>query len=132
MKIKQCSLEIEDLIHQKIREYNRQFFSDTEDLSLYLSDDDDQWIGGIVASRTHDGIDIEFLFVEESFRGMGYGTFLLQSIEKKAVELHVKRIMLNTYEFQSLDFYLKNGYLVFGQLSPCFKEYSQYFLKKEM
>ncbi len=40
--------------------------------------------------------------------------------------------MLDTYEFQALGFYLKQGYTKFGQLEGYCEKYERYYLKKKL
>nr|WP_208420379.1 GNAT family N-acetyltransferase [Paenibacillus lupini] len=55
-------------------------------------------------------IEIEILWVEESQRGLGYGSYLLHQIERIAKEKDCTFIKPNTFSFQAPNFYIKNGY----------------------
>lgn len=41
-------------------------------------------------------------------------------------------ITLEPFEFQAKDFYLKNGYEIFGVLENCPFEYNTYYMKKNI
>lgn len=43
-----------------------------------------------------------------------------------------KLVHLDTFDFQAKDFYLKNGYEVFGVLEDCPKGHKRYYLKKNI
>ena len=110
--------------------YNRSFMTDVEDCSYHI-EADGAMIAGIVAQRTLDLIEIEYLFVDEEYRGQGFGRALVDKVEEVAAQKGVKRILLNTYRFQAEDFYSKLGYRALLTIDPCFGDYSQtYFVKQ--
>lgn len=75
---------------------------------------------------------IDVLWVKEEFREEGYGSILLNEVEKIAKEKGCKLIHLDTFDFQAKDFYIKNGYDVFGVLDDCPLEHKRYFMKKNI
>ncbi|MGH4123443.1 MAG: GNAT family N-acetyltransferase [Clostridium sp.] len=75
---------------------------------------------------------IDVLWVREEFRGVGYGSVLLNEVEKIAKEKGCKLIHLVTFDFQAKDFYLKHGYEIFGVLDDCPLNHKQYSMKKNI
>ena len=75
---------------------------------------------------------IDMLWVKEEFRQNGYGSALLNEIEKIAKEKGCKLIHLDTFDFQAKDFYLKHGYEIFGVLEDCPVEHKRYYMKKNI
>lgn len=75
---------------------------------------------------------IDVLWVKEEFRKDGYGSALLNEVEKIAREKGCKLIHLDTFDFQAKDFYLKHGYEVFGVLDDCPSEHKRYYMKKNI
>lgn len=73
---------------------------------------------------------ISVLFVDEPYRGRGLGTWLLKHVEEKAKSTGIRLIHLDTFDFQAKDFYLRQGYEIFGVLEDCPKGHSRYYLKK--
>lgn len=67
---------------------------------------------------------IDVLWAKEEFRKEGYGSVFLNEVEKIAKEKGCKLIHLDTFDFQGKDFYIKNGYEVFGVLDDCPNFYS--------
>ena len=61
------SEQVNDLIHQKLRRYNRQFMRDFRDYNFHI-ERDSEIIAGIVAASTMDTLEVEFLFVDERYR----------------------------------------------------------------
>ncbi|WP_419727432.1 hypothetical protein [Terrisporobacter petrolearius] len=51
---------------------------------------------------------------------------------KIAKEEKCNLIHLDTFDFQAKDFYIKNGYEIFGVLDECPKNHKRYFLKKSL
>ena len=60
------------------------------------------------------------------------GTKLLNEIEKIAIEEKCNLIHLDTFDFQAKDFYIKQGYEVFGVLEHCPANHCRYYLKKKL
>lgn len=75
---------------------------------------------------------IDVLWVKEAYRKMGYGTRLLQELEKVAKEEKCSMIHLDTFDFQAKGFYEKNGFEVFGTLENCPPGHARYYMKKEI
>lgn len=75
---------------------------------------------------------VDVLWVKEEYRKEGYGSVLLNEVEKVAKEKGCKLIHLDTFDFQAKDFYLKHGYEVFGVLDDCPVEHKRYYLKKNL
>ena len=122
--------EESERIHQLLRAYNRQSMRELRDYNFHISDGD-RIVAGIVAGSTFDTLEVEFLFVEEAYRGKGLGGKLLRHVEALARRDGRKRVLLNTYSFQAPDFYRAEGYRQLFEINPCFGPYSQYFFIKE-
>lgn len=76
-------------------------------------------------------LSIEVLWVEEPYRNRDYGTELMQTIEDAAVKLGSHLAIVDTFDFQALEFYKKLGYEQFGMVEdcPCVGNI-RYYLKK--
>ncbi len=103
-----------------------------EPINVVMEDGEGQIVGGINAtiiqywSRCH----IDTFWIDEQYRGNGYGRKLLENVEKIAFDKGCKLIQLETYSFQAPNFYIKNGYEIIGVVKNHPEEHSQYFLKK--
>ena len=75
---------------------------------------------------------IDVLWVKEEVRKEGYGSILLNKVEKIAKEKGCKLIHLDTFDFQTKDFYIKHGYEIFGVLDDCPIEHKRYYIKKNI
>ena len=73
---------------------------------------------------------VDALWVAQEYRGKGYGARLLATVEDRAKSVGCKLAHLDTFDFQSKDFYLRNGYEVFGELDDCPPGHKRIYLKK--
>jgi len=74
--------------------------------------------------------DIEYLWVHEDHRNKDIATHVMALAEDEARKRGCSHAMLDTYEFQALDFYIKQGYECFGKLDGYCEKYERYYLKK--
>lgn len=123
--------ETAELIRSVLRSYNRQFFIDSETINL-VEEQSGHFIGGLTTTRDFDSIYIDYFVVEKEYRKSGIGRKLLLRLEEIAKEKNVKRIMLNTYSFQSPGFYEKMGYKPNLIIDPGFSNYKHYHFIKEL
>ncbi|HBN85842.1 MAG TPA: GNAT family N-acetyltransferase [Clostridiales bacterium] len=75
---------------------------------------------------------IDVLWVKEEFRSKGYGSILLNEVEKVAQEYGCDLIHLDTFDFQAKTFYIKHGYTVFGVLEDCPDRHKRYYMTKNI
>lgn len=107
-------------------------YDDFEPLNYFLRDENNVIVGGLLAATLWQWLHIDILWIEEKYRNQGYGQKLMLTSEQKAVERGCRFVFLDTWEFQAKEFYLKLGYEVFGELPNFPKDYSRYFLKKNL
>ena len=106
--------------------------SEDEDqlIAVYLRRDDGTIGGGVEANIYWDGVEIELLWVSEDLRGAGFGTRLMQEVEKQARDKGAGIAFLKTGEARK--FYEKLGYELFGILEDRPVGTKLYFLKKRL
>ena len=75
---------------------------------------------------------IETLFVQEEYRRTGLGKQLITELEKRAKEMGVNLIRVDTFDWQGKDFYLQLGYELAGQYACDEDGYSEYFFIKRI
>ena len=103
-----------------------------EEISLFLKDENGIVCGGINAEVCWNWLEIHTFMIDEDIRKSGFGTKLLLEIEKIALEKECDFIKVDTLSFQALGFYEKNGYQVFGSLDNVGRDYTHYYLKKDL
>jgi len=109
-------------IRSKLIEYNlksvpEDIREEYEEVSFVLRNDDSRIVGGIVGTYYWKCLNIDLFWIDETVRGSGYGTNLLNEMEKFAVEKKCRLIKLDTFSFQAPEFYRKKGYEVFATLN---------------
>lgn len=102
------------ILLNRVERFNRDnniYQSEEKDI-MFVSLDDDKFVGAVHGSITEDSMYIGWLVVNEEYRGNGIGKNLMCKIEEKAKELNVYSINLGTVEFQAEKFYEKLGYKI--------------------
>lgn len=74
---------------------------------------------------------VDALFVEDGHRNKSLGSSLLKEFEREAKAMGVTLVELNSFDFQAKDFYLNQGYEIFGTLDAP-NGHNLYFLKKHL
>ena len=130
---KTSSEEIDEFIATETRKHNSGFVPDDfEALSVYCRDKENNVIGGLTGKTYWNYLDIGFLWVHQEQRESGIASDLLRLAEVEAKRRGCKFSMLDTYEFQALGFYKKQGYVEFGRLEGYCDKYDRYYLKKAL
>lgn len=122
---------VDEMIHSKLRGYNRNFMDNLKDYSFHI-EEDEKIIAGIVAGSTYNTLEIDYLYVDEKYRNQGLGSKLLKHVEECGKNDGLKFVLVNTYSFQAPEFYIKNNYELLYKLEKCFLDYDQYFFRKEL
>jgi len=117
-----------------VRDHN-QSHAGSEDhtrLCLFLYAPDDTVVGGLIGSTYWNWLHVSLLWVKEGLRGRGHGARLLALAEDEARKRGAKSAFLDTFSFQAPDFYLRQGYTVFGRLDSFPEGHQRYFLSKQL
>lgn len=100
--------------------------------SIFLKNQDDKVLGGIIVSFLWNGMEIQSLWVDESVRKQGWGRKLLQVAEKEAVKRACTITYTNTFSWQAGNFYKKLGYSIYGKLEDFPKGNSLSYFRKNL
>lgn len=130
LSLVRCGEKEADYVHKKLIEHNLKYITDYDEYIYCFRDNCENIIAGVVASRENERMTIDYLWVDDSVHGKGYGTRLVKHIEEVAKDKGCMVVWLNTFGFQAPDFYIKQGYELFGILEKCINGYNQYFFKK--
>ncbi len=103
-----------------------------KDVDLVLKDQYGKVFGGLLAKIYRGCLFIDVFWVCESQRGLGYGGKLLEEVETIASREKCSFIHLDTFNFQAPEFYIKNGYEIYGVLDSYSDGIKRYYLKKEL
>jgi len=127
-----------ELIIDKLVDYNLSIVPQVQEQSFIMIDRvvknyEDKIIAGINSKMyCWNCLYIDSLWVDAEFRGEGIGMRLLDEVEKIAIKKGCTLIHLDTFDFQAKDFYIKQGYEVFGILDNCPEGHKRYYMKKNI
>jgi ribosomal protein S18 acetylase RimI-like enzyme len=89
-------------------------------------------VGGVLGAVWGGWLQIAFLWVDESVRGKGWGTRLMDEAEAYARERDCHAVSLDTHSFQARPFYEARGYEVVGTLDDFPTGHKKFFLRKNL
>lgn len=99
-------------------------------LVLTLRGDGDEILGGVIGALQWEWLRIEILAVVEHLRGQGWGRSLVEQAEQIAFRNGCRQAWVDTFSFQSPQFYKRLGYHAFGELPDYPRGQVRYFLAK--
>lgn len=103
---------------------------DEEPVQLFLRDEDDRVVGGLLGHLRWRWLYVAKLWIDAAHRGAGHGTALLAGAESFARSRGCVGAYLDTFEYQARPFYEKLGYELFGTLEGYPPGFRQYHLAK--
>ncbi|CAO95095.1 GNAT family N-acetyltransferase [Erwinia tasmaniensis] len=92
--------------------YNSQFI-DTRlwgQFGVYSRNTSGAMVGGLLASREGLWVRIDYLWISEEARGSGLGSMLMKAAEQEGKRTGCRHALVDTFSFQALPFYVKQGY----------------------
>lgn len=101
-------------------------------LAILARDPQGQLAGGILGFTDRGWLRIEILVVQEQHRRAGIGTRLLRAAEGEALRRSCHSAWLDTFSFQALPFYQRQGYTIFGSLGRYPDQHTRYFVQKAL
>ena len=75
---------------------------------------------------------VSTVFVDEKHRRKGYGKLLIEEMEKRAKDMGINTIRLDTFSWQGKDFYEALNYKVVGFYENKIDGYAEYFFVKQL
>jgi GNAT superfamily N-acetyltransferase len=102
-------------------------------MDYVVKNNEGEVIGGILSNIGYwGGLEIRILWVNEDYRKSGIGTRLLIEVEKQAKLKGALVSILDTFDFQAKNFYLKNGYSICGQIDDFPLGHKKFYLQKRL
>lgn len=110
--------ELAKPIHKELLDYVSKHVgpSTFKELVLTLTDSQGRMVGGLHGQSNWQWMFIKSVFVHEGYRYKGVGSQLMKAAENEARRRSCVGIWLDTFSFQSPDFYKKHGYQMFGSI----------------
>ena len=123
-----------EFIEDRLSEFDEQYITYKLDGSIQIGiEEDGKLVAGLDACMTAFKIlYVSTVFVEEAYRRKGYGTRLIQEMERRAKELGANTIRLDTFSWQGKEFYEALGYQVVGFYENATDGYEEYFFLKRI
>ena len=100
--------------------------------NLTLRSETGEVAGGIRSRAFYQSLTIDFLWIDEKFRRMGYGKELMLKVEELAKEEGCISANTMTYSFQAPQFYEKLGYKIVGAFEQYPDDIKKFFLEKKL
>lgn len=134
MKIVDLTENQADQIQSGLHEFNSKHVSYRMNGQITLGiEENGQLIAGLLAYiSVYKILYIDTLFVEEEYRRKGYGKILIEEAEKRAKQMGVNTIRLDTFNWQGKDFYLAMNYEQVGFYRNSEDNYEEYFFLKKL
>ena len=136
--ISESTAEERNLVFRKINDFNKNKvpFTQSPDSIFFnynIKNEKGEIIGGITSSmHGWNIIFVDVLFIDESYRHHGLGSALIAHLEKEAKAKGCYLIILDTFDFQAKDFYLKLGFKVIGTIDDCPPGHQRFYLTKRI
>ncbi|MBO4907833.1 MAG: GNAT family N-acetyltransferase [Lachnospiraceae bacterium] len=123
-----------DEIETRLDAYDENYITYKMNGSIQIGmEDDGKLIAGLDACvTTFKILYVSTVFVDEEYRRKGIGERLIREMEKRALEMGVNTIRLDTFDWQGKDFYEALGYKCVGQYDNADDGYSEYFFLKRI
>ncbi len=142
MRAPDCAISLEDearpediaTVVKGLEAYNLQFAPPDgyRPLNVFLRTSDKEVVGGLLGVTYWGWLYIDRLWLKEDQRGQGYGKQILAAAETEALLRGCRHVHVDTLSFQSLGFYQRRGYAVWGVLEDLPPGHRRYFLKKDL
>jgi len=123
----------EAYVASQLSAYNAAFTAkDFKLLRVFARDANGAIIGGLLADTYWQYLEVHKLWVCEAHRSEGHATQLLKAAESEARQRGCKHAFLDTFSFQALGFYHKQGYAEFGRLKGFSGKHERHYLHKSL
>ena len=126
--------EDRETIELGLRAYNEPFVGPREhrSLAVYIRDAGGAVRGGLIGGTGRGWLGIELFWVEESLRGQGWGSRLLEMAEREAIARGCTRSHLDTATFQAPGFYRRHGHEEVGRIEDIGNGHDVIYLVKQL
>lgn len=120
----------EKFIRDQLHQFNINEIGKDEQYAVFAYNND--IVGGILVNTERSSIFIDILWVDETLRGQGIGSKLLIAAEKEGINRDIPYSTTDTFDFQAVDFYIKNGYSEIGRIVAYIERHDKVFFRKKL
>ena len=123
-----------DEVERKLSDYDKSHIHYKMDGSIQIGiEENGKIIAGLDACITAFRIlYVSTVFVDEPYRRKGYGKRLMDEMEKRAKDMGVNTIRLDTFSWQGKEFYQALKYEIVGSYENQQDGYAEYFFMKRI
>ena len=134
MKIVQLNADQLENLENKLSAYDDGFIGESMEGSIQIGiEENGRIIAGLDSCiTTFKILYVSTVFVDEEYRGKGYGRRLMEEMERRARAMGVNTIRLDTFSWQGKEFYAALGYSVVGSYENAADGYAEYFFLKRI
>ena len=134
MKIIDLNEKQLEIVENKLSTFDEAYITYKMDGSIQIGiEEDGKVIAGLDACITAFKIlYVSTVFVDEAYRRKGYGKMLMEEMEKRAKEMGVNMVRLDTFSWQGKEFYESLDYEVVGSYENTIDGYAEYFFLKRI
>jgi GNAT superfamily N-acetyltransferase len=103
------------ILNEGIESYSRRILPEenTRDIIVFLRDDRNHVVGGLIGRTRWNTFFIDDLWIEEKYRKKGHGSELVTKAEEMAIQMGCRTSMTGTFEsYGARPFYQKLGYKI--------------------
>ncbi|WP_342554983.1 GNAT family N-acetyltransferase [Paenibacillus sp. FSL R7-0652] len=124
-------------VRQQLSAYNAAHVGEAlkdrfEELHFHIRNESGQIVAGVLSTLCWNWVELDILWVDAQERHKGYGTQLLQEVERLAREKNCDFIMLNTFSYQAPEFYRRHGYELMTVIDNAPTGHQHYYFKKDL
>ncbi|MDO8953414.1 MAG: GNAT family N-acetyltransferase [Gammaproteobacteria bacterium] len=108
-----------DVLLNGLKEYNIEQTQEaltSGSINIFVRDESHAILGGLKSYAYLQTLHIDYLYIDKSLRGLGYGKKLLALAETEAKKQNCSLICLSSFSFQAPNYYKKLGYEVYAEL----------------
>lgn len=134
MKIIDLTGEQVEEIEERLEEYDEKHITYKMDGFIRIGmEENGELIAGLDACvTTFKILYVSTLFVDEKYRRKGIAKQLILEMEKRAKEMGVNTVRLDTFDWQGKEFYESLGYECVGHYENAEDGYAEYFYRKSL
>lgn len=104
--------------------------SEKHPLAVLVNDDDGTFVGGIYGYTAWGWLFIQWLWVDEAFRGQNIARNMIDQAESEAKSRDCIGAHIDTFNPNALQLYQKSGYETFGTIPDFVSDRDRVFLQK--
>ncbi|MFX1508633.1 MAG: GNAT family N-acetyltransferase, partial [Promethearchaeota archaeon] len=124
------------IVEKGLEDYKKQFPNGeldipTPDISLVLKNSSGTIVGGVITSMLTGVMHLEVLWIDEIYRGRGYGKALVLQAESIGKKKGYSASQTWTFSFQAPEFYQRIGYKLVGTFDGYIDGITEHILRKK-